>query len=188
MKALIAEFIQETNSFCPFKTSLRGQEYRVVLGSEASNLIINREKEMKGFIDVLNANNADIYISASVFLGSGGEVERQTYETIANSILLDIRKQKPEILLLALHGAMSVEGVADGTGYFLKRCKQEAGENCIIAVTLDMHANVTPLMVEMADFICGYKKYPHTDLYDAVFRQQRMQLGLQKKRSNSIAL
>jgi microcystin degradation protein MlrC len=33
-----------------------------------------------------------------------------------------------------------------------------------MAVSLDMHANVTEAMVSRADVICGYHTYPHVDM------------------------
>ena len=38
-----------------------------------------------------------------------------------------------------------------------------------IAVSLDLHANVTDLMVKNCDVIAGYKTYPHIDMFETGF-------------------
>lgn len=42
-----------------------------------------------------------------------------------------------------------------------------------IALTLDMHANLYPAIVEHADLIEGYQTYPHLDEKDTAVRAAR---------------
>ena len=54
----------------------------------------------------------------------------------------------------------------DGEGTLLERIRALA-PRVPIGVSLDLHANVTDLMVRNCDVIAGYKTYPHVDQYEA---------------------
>lgn len=69
-------------------------------------------------------------------------------------------------LYFAMHGASCAEGYADADGYFLRRLRQVVGDMPIMC-SLDLHANMTEEMVQLADGLFGIKEYPHTDYYEA---------------------
>jgi microcystin degradation protein MlrC len=51
----------------------------------------------------------------------------------------------------------------DAEGELLRRIRRIAPAD-VLAVALDMHANVYGAMVENADIIAGYHSYPHIDM------------------------
>src|SRR3546814_3525104 len=71
--------------------------------------------------------------------------------------------------MLALHGAMVVEDSDDGEGELLARIRAIAPD-VPIALALDMHANVSQQMVDLATVITGYHEYPHTDMSETAVR------------------
>jgi microcystin degradation protein MlrC len=52
----------------------------------------------------------------------------------------------------------------DGEGELLRRIRKVIDRSIPIAITLDLHANVTIQMIELADIIVSYKTYPHVDM------------------------
>ena len=46
------------------------------------------------------------------------------------------------------------------------RVRQVIGKDLPLVVSLDLHANVTPEMVEHADALIAYRTYPHVDMAD----------------------
>ena len=52
----------------------------------------------------------------------------------------------------------------DGEGELLRRLRAIVGPDLPIAATLDLHAMVTPAMVEQAQILVSYKTYPHIDM------------------------
>jgi microcystin degradation protein MlrC len=60
---------------------------------------------------------------------------------------------------------MVSEFAVDGEGNLLKRIRSIA-PNIPIAVALDLHANVTPSMVQNCDVMVSFKTYPHIDMYE----------------------
>ena len=73
-------------------------------------------------------------------------------------------------IFLELHGAMVAEHVDDGEGELLARLRHSIGRDLPIAISLDLHANVTPAMVEHADIIDMYRYYPHIDMVETGVR------------------
>jgi microcystin degradation protein MlrC len=70
-------------------------------------------------------------------------------------------------VFLDLHGAMVVaDRTDDGEGTLLERIRAIAPK-VPMAVSLDLHANVTDAMVHNCDVIAGYKTYPHVDQYES---------------------
>src|SRR3546814_4413037 len=71
---------------------------------------------------------------------------------------------------------MVAEHVDDGEGEMLRRVRAVVGPGLPIAVSLDLHANVTPEMVEHADVLDIYRTYPHVDMA-ATGRRSALQLA-----------
>ena len=67
-------------------------------------------------------------------------------------------------VLLALHGAMVTEIDDDGEGFLLQTARDIVGPNVPIVATLDLHANISSRMVDLADVLIGYDTYPHIDM------------------------
>ena len=77
-------------------------------------------------------------------------------------------------VLLSLHGATVSDRSDDVCGDIVQAVRRAVGQKAAIAVSLDLHGNVTRKMMENADFVCGYQTYPHLDLYEVGFRAARL--------------
>ena len=71
-----------------------------------------------------------------------------------------------DAVYLDLHGAMVAEHLDDGEGEILARVRRVIGKDLPLVASLDLHANVTPEMVEHADALIAYRTYPHVDMAD----------------------
>ncbi len=74
---------------------------------------------------------------------------------------------------LCLHGAMVCAHLQDGEGELLARVCSLIGDVPLIA-SLDLHANVTPAMVDNADALVAYRTYPHLDMAETGARAARL--------------
>ena len=166
-KVLTAEFAHETNTFSCQSTDLQAFRNRCLLmGAEA---IAERDKlntELAGFLDVGRSNDWQIEHVISASAGPGGKVTRQAYDFICDPILAAASGGQFDGILLGLHGAMVTDFCEDGEGDLLNRIRAVAGKDIPIAITLDLHANVSRQMCELADIIVSYKTYPHIDMRD----------------------
>src|SRR3979490_941621 len=71
-----------------------------------------------------------------------------------------------DAVYLDLHGAMVTEHYDDGEGETLARVRKVIGKDLPLVVSLDLHANVSPEMMEHADALIAYRTYPHIDMAD----------------------
>jgi microcystin degradation protein MlrC len=75
--------------------------------------------------------------------------------------------------MLDLHGAMVTRSHEDGEGELLRRIRAIATD-LPIAVSLDMHANIFPDIVNLATIVTGYHTYPHVDMFETAERAARV--------------
>jgi len=94
----------------------------------------------------------------------GGLVLRDAYERLKAALLAELATALPcDGLLLDLHGAMEIEQLGDGETDLLHAVRKVVGEDMPIAVSLDLHANIGPALVERVDIVTAYRTAPHRD-------------------------
>jgi microcystin degradation protein MlrC len=104
-------------------------------------------------------------LSAHAF--SGGPVTRATFDQLISELTERLHAAQPlDGVLLALHGAMVVEDDPDADGRILEAVRIAVGPDVPIAASLDLHGHITPLMIEQASILVGYREYPHIDMYE----------------------
>src|SRR5204863_1530011 len=69
-----------------------------------------------------------------------------------------------DAVYLDLHGAMVTEHYDDGEGETLARVRKLIGKDVPLVASLDLHANVSPEMMDHADALIAYRTYPHVDM------------------------
>lgn len=163
---LTAELIQECNTFQKGRTGL--EQYRVEVlaaGAEALAMRRNAVSEIKGFMDVAQAEGWQVTHALSATATPGPIVTAAAFEHMAGVITDAARAAAGTLdgVLLALHGAMVAEGFEDPEGELLTRLRAILGPDVPIAVTLDLHTNTTPEMAAGANVIVSFKTYPHVD-------------------------
>jgi len=168
MKVVIAEFIQETNSFSqiPSDRKLFEGTSPILYGNEILQHDTERNEEMSGVLLRLRQYE-DICIlpAISARCVSGGRVTEEMFNDVASSILTLIRNNNPvDAIVLCLHGAMMCSNTDDAEGTLLELVRKEAGPSVIISVSLDLHSNITKRMIDNANALVGYHTYPHIDL------------------------
>src|SRR5204863_7183978 len=78
-------------------------------------------------------------------------VTRDAFERIVKVMVDGIASAGPlDAVYLDLHGAMVTEHLDDGEGEILARVRKAIGKDLPLVASLDLHANVTPQMVEQA--------------------------------------
>jgi microcystin degradation protein MlrC len=94
----------------------------------------------------------------------GGAVTREAYESLVGKTLDSLKKYAPyDGLYFDIHGAMSVVGLDDPEGDFIKRVRQVVGKSTIISTSMDLHGNVSMDLAANTDLITDYRLAPHED-------------------------
>jgi microcystin degradation protein MlrC len=165
MTIALASIVQESNDFSPLKT--RYEDFELAFDKEVIRRHDGALTEMGGFLSTLGGARRKVEPLCSGWAVTGGRMRRDDYQRLAHAFLQRLtRLARPEALLLALHGAQTAESVDDVAGHLLSASRKILGPQIPIVVTLDLHANVTELMVRSATLITGYKTYPHIDLFE----------------------
>ncbi|MDY0883650.1 M81 family metallopeptidase [Dongia soli] len=165
---LTAEFAHETNTF-----SVRATDYAAFMdrycyfeGKEAIAERGNANTELAGFLDAGRRNGWQIVHVLSASAQPAGRVTRDAFDRLTGPIVAAAKEHKGKLngILLGLHGAMVTDFCQDGEGELLERLRAVVGPDLPIAITLDLHANVTRKMCDFAQIIVSYKTYPHVDM------------------------
>jgi microcystin degradation protein MlrC len=167
MRVVIAQMQHETNTFSPVPTPWEAfGRHGPWIGREAFEAVEGTRVPMAAFIDLARKARAEIVTPVAAWANPSGPVDAAAYERIC-SLICDAVRQGCDGVFLDLHGAMVVEGrTDDGEGTLLERIRAIA-PHTPIAVSLDLHANVTDRMVRNCSVIASYKTYPHIDGYEA---------------------
>ena len=166
-RILMAGFRHETNTFSTLPTDLAAFEARALyLGAEIAEAYQGTQTEMAAFFDACPRHDWTPIPVLAADATPSGKVTRDAFETFTNEILTALDSEGPVgALFLPLHGAMVTEHEEDGEGALLEALRAKVGRALPIAVTLDLHANVTERMAALADIIVSYRTYPHVDQY-----------------------
>ena len=73
-------------------------------------------------------------------------------------------------IYIFFHGSMEVDNIGSGELYLLKEIRKTVSKDCVIAMTMDAHANITAELGEYANITCGFKTVPHTDQRESQLR------------------
>lgn len=168
-KILFGLFQHETNTFSPFPTDM--ECYKAGFYAEDEGVIEmfkGSRTILGGYIDAFaGSDEFELVPLLAADAEPSGKVTGDTYATISERLIERIRRHSDaDALLLSLHGAMTVETTDDGEGTLLRAIREVVGNEIPIAVTLDLHANISKAMVEYATVLVGFKKYPHSDMYE----------------------
>ena len=98
----------------------------------------------------------------------GGIVTKKAYDSLVGKTLSLLEKELPlDGLFFDIHGAMSVEGVDDPEGDFIKKVRDLIGTQTLISTSMDLHGNVSKRLAEHSDLITCYRLAPHEDALES---------------------
>ena len=79
-----------------------------------------------------------------------GPVTDAAFDDVTGRLVDALCEQRPDGLLLALHGAMVAESHPDADGEVLARLRRALGPDFPIVVTLDLHGNLSERLVTLS--------------------------------------
>src|SRR5579871_1440472 len=163
----VGGFLHETNTFAPTKANYDDFARSMSLGADVLKNIRRVNIGLAGFIEDAEALGWEVVPTLHGYATPSAHVTKDAYERIAKVIVDGIAKARPiDAVYLDLHGAMVAEHLDDGEGELLARVRKVIGKDVPLVASLDLHANVTPQMIEHADALIAYRTYPHVDMAD----------------------
>lgn len=101
-----------------------------------------------------------------------GPLSAECFETLVSGLEQRLQDAGPlDGIYLALHGSMQVVGLSEAPeAVILRRVRAATHGPVRIAVSYDLHAHITPGLVDPVDVLVGYRSNPHWDLFPTGFR------------------
>lgn len=168
MRIAVGGFMHETNTFVPEPTpwAMFNQEGAWPGFTRGPDLLTKFRPfniASTGFMRIAEAAGHTMVPLSWSFAQPSGRVEDRVFERAVSYILADLADAAPDAVFLELHGAMTTETIEDAEGELLARVRRLVGPDVPVLSSLDLHANVTRLMVDKASFMSAYRTYPHID-------------------------
>jgi microcystin degradation protein MlrC len=188
MRIGIVALLHESNTFSSQPTDL--DHFRADLwveGLAMRDALGDAHHEVGGFFAGLESLSSDTSIdvvplwaaralpAGPITSDAGRELTRRMLALVQSALPLDG-------LLVALHGAAVCQSWPDADGHWLSVLRGQVGGTTPIVATLDLHANLSPLMVQCCHALIAYRTNPHLDQRQRGYQAARLLVdSLQQK-------
>jgi microcystin degradation protein MlrC len=178
MRIAIAGFMHESNTFNPLRADRAAFEQQgFAKGIDLLAEWRDAHHEIGGFLEAAGVEGFEPVPLLAAWATPAGPVTRDAFDEITGEIIDRLRRERPDGLLLALHGAMVSEDHLDADGETLARIRAAIGRDFPLAVTLDLHGNISPRFAELTDIAVAYRTNPHVDQRECGRRAARILVG-----------
>ena len=166
----IATFQHETNTFAPSKAAFAqfqdgGGWPGYCVGGEILDVVAGMNIPIAGFAEAIGQRGHRAVPLVFANATPSAHVTSDAFERIMAELLRQLeRAGHIDALYLDLHGAMVTETHDDGEGEILARVRRAVGPRVPIVASLDLHANLSEIMLDRADALIAYRTYPHIDM------------------------
>lgn len=164
MRIAVAGLMHESNTFNTLKADRAAFAAQcLAFGAEWIDEWREAHHEVGGFLEALTAGGDEILPIVMAWATPSGPVTDDLFNEVTQHLVHEIKRQRPDGLLLALHGAMVTESHLDGDGEVLFRLRQALGSELPIVITLDLHGNLSTRLIENSTAAIAYRTCPHVD-------------------------
>jgi microcystin degradation protein MlrC len=166
VRIAVAGILHETNTFAPGLTELKHFKGEWVAGREAFyDRYSDTRTSMGGVIDAARRYEVELKPGLYAAAMPSGMVSGAAADELIEDVVASIDPEASGLVLI-MHGAMASEQYDDLEGECLRRIRAKRGTEFPIAMTIDLHGNVSSTMVRHSDVIVGYDTYPHVDMHE----------------------
>ncbi|MGQ4807603.1 hypothetical protein NKDENANG_00957 [Candidatus Entotheonellaceae bacterium PAL068K] len=171
MRIVTGTFSHETNTFSNIPTTMEEFAKQGISHGEDIPLRFRGTNTIEAaFLDAAEQYGFELIWTVYGTAIPGGAVSQDAYEYFSGHLLEGIQGAGAiDGVLLHLHGAMVTDQVDDGEGHVLEAVRRLVGPDIPVVTTLDLHANITPRIIQNCDALTGYDTYPHVDMYERAF-------------------
>jgi microcystin degradation protein MlrC len=167
MRIAIGQLCQESNTNNPRPTTRADFEaFGIYRGDELVERMA-QTNEPGGFIQALRQwpERPEIVGLMRFWAWPSGPLTAEAFDCLLDEMTEALKHAGAvDGVLLSLHGALVAVNEPDVSGRFLEALRRIIGTTIPLVATLDLHANITPRMVEAADALVLYHTAPHIDV------------------------
>ncbi len=168
MRVGIIALQHESNTFLGTPTTWEHFEQgALLLGPAIREAYGAAHHEVGGFFQALDEEGIEPVPVFFAWAMPGGAVTARTLDKLL-AAMLDGLKQAGQLdgVLVAPHGAAVAENCPDMDGAWMRELRSRVGPVMPIVGTLDLHANLSELMIRATDALIAYRTNPHLDQRD----------------------
>jgi microcystin degradation protein MlrC len=179
MRIAVGQLSCESNTFatfvCDFET-VKSTGY-LLAGKDLFSLR-GTDSEIAGVLSVFEADPAvEIVPLAATRWNSSSVLAADAHRELRRLMLPPLQTAgSVDGVFLSCHGSMVAADCDDPEGWLAKSIRSIVGPTVPVAMTLDLHGNVTDRMVENLDLIVAYEHYPHDDCFETGVRAAHLLL------------
>ena len=168
MRVGILSLLQESNTFVSGSTTLQHFADDLLLeGESVRTALSGAHHEVGGFLAGLEQQGLSAVPLFAARALPYGAMDAQTFAELMSRMFQQVALAGPlDGYLVAPHGATVSNSYPDVDGYWLARLRAEVGALIPIIGTLDLHANLSPMMVDATDALIAYRSNPHVDQFE----------------------
>ena len=175
-RILAGGIAQESHSFNPILMG-RGS-FTITAGDGAVESARGTNSTLGGIIATAEEAGAEVIVPALFRAQSGGPVEDAVFEEVLVAMLDAARRGGFDAIVLPLHGGMLTPTRHDPEGELVRELRLVVGPSVPITVAFDLHAHVTPELLQDCDFLAAYLTNPHADQAATGMRAARAALAM----------
>lgn len=186
LRIAYGRLFHEANAYSPLRTTTEDfARLHLVAGDDLARATTLRGVELKSFMPHaeltgfrqalrLERDVTTVPLESAMAVPSG-PLTRASWDELTDRLLARIERALPlDGIYLALHGSMQVDDLAGAPeADLLRRVRALVGGGVKIAVSYDLHANLSAGLVEPADVLVAYRTNPHWDLAPTGYRAGR---------------
>jgi microcystin degradation protein MlrC len=156
----------ESNTFVPQATTTADfRNGKILTGEAIRKEYQTAHNEIAGMLEVMDREGMEVIPILFASATPGGALSANTYNGLLKNMMDELDKVLPVNACLVIpHGAGVSEEFPDMDGHWLSLLRNKVGDSVPIFGTLDLHANVSPLMVSSTNALVAYKENPHIDM------------------------
>ncbi|MBX3191530.1 MAG: M81 family metallopeptidase [Labilithrix sp.] len=186
LRIAYGRLFHEANAYSPVATTLEDFErFHLMSGDALERASSLRGVELKSFMPHAEltgfrqaarlAGGVTCVPLESAMAVPGGPLARACFDELCGRLLARLERALPlDGVYLALHGSMQVEGLDEAPeAHLLRRVREVVGASVKIAVSYDLHANLSEGLVAPATILTAYRTNPHWDLAPTGYRAGR---------------
>lgn len=181
MRIGIARIAQETNTFSPMLTDLETLQVNGIIRGQEVLQRFTEWSHIPAFLETARqaaVGDLEPVGILSVHARPAGCLTEEAMSVVLDYLAEDLEKALPlDGLLLDMHGAFAGVADPDVEGAVLQTTRAIVGDQVLIGVVMDLHANITRRKIENADILRGYHTHPHVDGPETARRVARILLA-----------
>jgi microcystin degradation protein MlrC len=164
MRIAVAGFMHESNTFNPLPTDRDAFAAQALSFGDALRAEWRpAHHEVGGFLEAAEVEGFTAVPLVMAWATPSGPVTDDVFEEITGYLIDQVRRDRPDGLLLGLHGAMVARSHPDADGEIVTRLRQAMGPDFPIALTFDLHGNLSERVIANSTLAVAYRTNPHVD-------------------------